>query len=83
MRSNLTGTTNRALRQNCAAIVCGPSLTFRVLCLGLLQDGDVGVGVFPEREEVLINASFRRKDLTGFRDTGVDSPGSCLVGVVT
>src|SRR5215831_5657338 len=55
MRSNLTGTTNRALRQNCAAIVCGPSLTFRVLGLGLLQDGDVGVGVFPEREEILVS----------------------------
>jgi hypothetical protein len=25
-----------------------------VLCLGLLQDGDVRVGVFPEREEILI-----------------------------
>ena len=29
-------------------------LQLRVLRLGLLQDGDVGVGVFPEREEVLI-----------------------------
>jgi hypothetical protein len=29
-------------------------LQLRVLCLGLLQDGDVGVGVFPEGEEVLI-----------------------------
>jgi hypothetical protein len=27
-------------------------LQLRVLRLGLLQDGDVGVGVFPEREEV-------------------------------
>ena len=26
----------------------------RVFRLGLLQDGDVGVGVFPEREEILI-----------------------------
>src|SRR6266853_1807305 len=33
----------------------------RVLCLGLLQDGDVGVGVFPDREEILIStASFCR-----------------------
>ena len=31
-----------------------PSLQFRVLGFGLLQDGDVGVGVFPEREEILI-----------------------------
>jgi hypothetical protein len=29
------------------------SLQPRVLGFGLLQDGDVGVGVFPEREEVL------------------------------
>src|ERR1022692_444280 len=29
-------------------------LQLRVLCLGLLQDGYVGVGVFPEREEILI-----------------------------
>jgi len=29
-------------------------LQLRVLRLGLLQDGDVGVGVFPEREEILI-----------------------------
>src|SRR5438552_238370 len=29
-------------------------LQLRVLCLGLLQDEDVGVGVFPEREEVLV-----------------------------
>src|ERR1700726_4165064 len=29
-------------------------LQLRVLRLGFLQDGDVGVGVFPEREEFLI-----------------------------
>jgi hypothetical protein len=29
-------------------------LQLRVLRLGLLQDGDVGVGVFPESEEVLV-----------------------------
>jgi hypothetical protein len=29
-------------------------LQLGVLRLGFLQDGDVGVGVFPEREEVLI-----------------------------
>jgi hypothetical protein len=35
-------------------------LQLRVLRLGLLQDGDVGVGVFPEGKEVLIGgASFR------------------------
>ena len=30
------------------------SLQLRVLCFGLLQDGDVGVGVFPEGEEPLL-----------------------------
>jgi hypothetical protein len=30
-------------------------LQLRVLCLGLLQDRDVGVGVFPEGEEVLVS----------------------------
>src|SRR5215470_9680372 len=36
-------------------------LQFRVLGLGLLQDGDVGVGVFPQRQEILIRgAGFRR-----------------------
>ena len=29
-------------------------LQFRVLRLGLLQDGDVAVGVFPQREEILM-----------------------------
>ena len=28
-----------------------------VLCLGFLQDGDIGVGFFPEREEVLIGGT--------------------------
>jgi hypothetical protein len=29
-------------------------LELRVLGLGLLQDGDVGVGVFPECEEIFV-----------------------------
>ena len=33
------------------------SLQLRVLRLGLLKDGDVGVGVFPEGEEVLVGNS--------------------------
>lgn len=37
------------------------SLQFRVLGFGLLQDGIVGAGVFPEREKVLI----RRASLGG------------------
>ena len=32
-------------------------LQLSVLRLGFLQDGDVGVGVFPEREEILISAA--------------------------
>jgi hypothetical protein len=32
-------------------------LQLRVLRLGLLQDGDVGVGVFPERKEILIGGA--------------------------
>jgi hypothetical protein len=31
--------------------------TTGIFRLGFLQDGDVGVGVFPEREEVLIGGS--------------------------
>jgi hypothetical protein len=30
------------------------SLQLLVLRLGLLQDGDVGVGILPEREEILV-----------------------------
>jgi hypothetical protein len=32
-----------------------PLLQLRVLCLGLLQDGDVRVGFFPEDEEILVS----------------------------
>jgi hypothetical protein len=32
------------------------SLQLRVLRLGLLQDGDVGVGVFPEGQEILVGS---------------------------
>jgi len=28
-----------------------------VLCLGLLQDGDLGIGVFPEGEEIFVGGS--------------------------
>jgi hypothetical protein len=42
------------------------SLQLRVLGFGLLQDGDVGVGAFPQREEILIGgASFGRVALHG------------------
>ena len=32
-------------------------MQFRVLCFGFLQDGNVGVGVFPQREEILIRGA--------------------------
>ena len=32
-------------------------LQLRVLCFRFLQDGDVGVGVFPEGEEIFITAA--------------------------
>jgi hypothetical protein len=35
-------------------------LQLRVLRLGLLQDGNVGVGVFPEGEEVLVRPATTR-----------------------
>jgi hypothetical protein len=34
----------------------GQLLQLRVLGLGLLRDGDVGVGIFPEREESLVGS---------------------------
>jgi hypothetical protein len=39
-----------------------------MLRLGLLQDGDVGVGVFPEREEVLLGSL--RLDYVALHDVG-------------
>jgi hypothetical protein len=32
-------------------------LQLGVLCLGLFQDGDVGIGVFPEGEEFLVGGA--------------------------
>jgi len=29
-------------------------LQLRIFCFGLLEDGDVGVGVFPEGEEIVV-----------------------------
>ena len=34
----------------------GQLLQLRVLRLGFLQDGDIGVGVFPEGEEILVRS---------------------------
>src|SRR5713101_1513234 len=33
---------------------CTGLLQLRVLCFGLLKDGDVGIGVFPDGEEILV-----------------------------
>jgi hypothetical protein len=38
-------------------------LQLRVLCLGLVQDGDVGVGILPECEETLVSGE--RTDVGG------------------
>src|ERR1700730_3256786 len=55
------------------------SLQFRVLRLGLLQDGDVGVGVFPEGEEIFVGGE--RPDAGGI---GIRSlRGSRLQGIGT
>src|ERR1019366_9126047 len=40
-------------------------LQLRVLRFGLLQDGDVGVGVFPEREKIFVSGE--RPDAGGIR----------------
>ena len=42
------------------------SLQLRILRLGLLQDGDVGIGVFPECEEVLVGVGYRREERSRF-----------------
>ena len=49
-------------------------LQLRVLGLGLLQDGDVGVGVFPEGEEILIGGF-------GFGDVALHGIGATEVKV--
>ena len=53
-----------------------------VLRLGFLQDGNVGVGVFPEREEILIGGSgLDRVALHGV-STGQSQPGQRAPGKV-
>src|SRR5208283_2492843 len=46
-----------------ASAMCSHLLQFRVLCLCLLENGNVGVGVFPEGEEILIGCA-RLGDVT-------------------
>jgi hypothetical protein len=45
------------------------SLQLRVLRLGLLQEGDVGVGVFPEREESFVRGDRPHAGGVGMRPT--------------
>ena len=54
-------------------------LQLRVLRFGLLQDGDVGVGVFPEREEILVGGE--RSDAGGVGVRTLSLRGSRLQGV--
>jgi hypothetical protein len=44
------------LRLHSGGAILKALLQLRVLGFGFLQDGDVGIGVFPEREEILIGA---------------------------
>jgi hypothetical protein len=44
----------RAPNKTSAPAACVHSPQLRVLRFGFLQDGDVGVGVFPQRQEILI-----------------------------
>jgi hypothetical protein len=39
----------------CSASFCAALTQLRVLGLSLLQDGDVGVGVFPKGEEIVVS----------------------------
>ena len=48
------------LRRFCSIVIrylINTLLQVRVLGLGLLQDGDLAVGVFPERQEILIRGT--------------------------
>jgi hypothetical protein len=57
---------NRGLHRQSGASVAGlfpdsgQLLQLRVLCLGLLQDGDVEVGVFPKGKENIVSGSGAR-----------------------
>jgi hypothetical protein len=50
-----------------------------VLGFGLLQDGDVGIGIFPEREEVFVGSEC--PDAGGIGVSACEV--SCLQGIVT
>jgi len=52
-------------------------LQLGVLRLGFFQDGDVGVGVFPEREEVLVGALCLRSVASHGVSTSKTEMGEC------
>src|SRR5580658_960973 len=55
------------------------SLQLRVLRLSLLQDGDIGIGIFPEGEEIFVGG-----ERPGAGEVGICSlRGSCLQGIGT
>ena len=57
-------------------------MQFRVFRFGLLEDGNVGVGVFPQREEILIRGSgFGGVALQGV-GAGEAQAGQCAPGKV-
>jgi hypothetical protein len=43
------------------------SIQFCVLCLGLLEDGDVGVSVFPQREKIFVGGECSDAGSIGIR----------------
>jgi hypothetical protein len=58
-------------------VLVGWLLQLRILGFGLLQDGEVGVGVFPEREEVFVGDG-RPLD---FRENPTASGGGGIPGL--
>jgi hypothetical protein len=59
------GAAQDCVKQGCLQWRARQLLQLRVLGLGFFQDGDVGVGVFPEGEEIFIcRLSFRCVALT-------------------
>ncbi len=57
----------------------GQLLQLRVLCLGFFQDGDVGVGIFPESEEIFVGGERPGAGRVGIRSLR----GSRLQGIGT
>ena len=56
-------------------------LRLRELGLGLLKDGDVGIGVFPEREEVLVRGECPDAGAMGIRALPLSLKSSRVQGI--